>query len=314
MINLSQKKILVTGADGFVGRHLVENLLQKRGVPKENVFLPAARELDLTKWEDCRKAVAGQEVVIHLAAKVGGIGFNLEKPGELFYENLMMGTQLMEAARQAGVQKFVGVATVCAYPKFAPVPFKEDDMWNGYPEETNAPYGLAKKMMLVQAQAYRKQYGFNAVTLFPVNMYGPGDSFDPQKSHVIAALIKKVDDAKKEGRAFIDVWGTGSASREFLYAPDGAEGILLAAEQYDKPEAVNIGSGKEITIKELVGLIAQLMDFKGEIRWDASKPDGQPRRMLDVSRAQKEFGFTATTDFMEGLKNTIAWYHKNHGK
>ncbi len=311
MIDLAKKKIVVTGADGFVGRRLVENLLKKRGVLRQNLFLPTLADLDLRTFEGCKKAVQGQEVVIHLAAKVGGIGFNMEKPGELFYDNLIMGTQLMEAARQAGVEKFVGVATVCAYPKFTPVPFREDDLWNGYPEETNAPYGLAKKMLLVQAQAYRKQYGFNAVTLFPVNMYGPGDMFDPAKSHVIAALIKKIYDAKKAGQSSIEVWGTGRASREFIYVEDSVEGILLAAEKYEKPDPVNIGSGKEITIKELAPLIARLMDFTGEITWNASKPDGQPRRMLDVSRAKKEFGFEAKYDFTEGLKKTIEWYKEN---
>ena len=311
MIDLSKKKILVTGAHGFVGRHLVKNLLEKRRVPKENLFLPTFKDLDLRRWEDCQKAVKGQHIVIHLAAKVGGIGFNLEKPGELFYDNLMMGTNLMEAARQAGVEKFVAVMTVCAYPKFTPVPFKEDDLWNGYPEETNAPYGLAKKMMLVQAQAYRKQYGFNAISLLPVNMYGPEDTFDPSRSHVISALIKKFYDAKKEGKQHIDIWGTGKASREFLYVEDGAEGILLATEKYDKEDPVNIGVGKEMTIRELVDTIAKLTDFKGEIKWDASKPDGQPRRMLDMTRAKQEFGFEAKTDFTEGLKNTITWYEKN---
>ncbi|OGZ68555.1 MAG: GDP-fucose synthetase [Candidatus Staskawiczbacteria bacterium RIFCSPHIGHO2_02_FULL_34_9] len=311
MINLAEKKILITGAHGFVGQHLVENLLEKRGVAKENLFLPTAEELDLRKWEDCQKAVKGQDIVIHLAAKVGGIGYNLERPGELFYDNLMMGTNLMEAARQEGIKKFVGVITVCAYPKFTPVPFKEDDLWLGYPEETNAPYGLAKKMMLVQAQAYRKQYGFNAISLLPVNMYGPGDAFDPKKSHVISALIKKVHDAKRDQKSFIEIWGTGKASREFLYVEDGVEGILLATEKYDKADPVNIGVEKEITIKDLVDTIVKLTDFKGEIKWDSSKPDGQPRRMLDTSRAKEELGFEAKTDFIEGLKNTIEWYEQH---
>ncbi len=308
---LWDKKILVTGAHGFMGQYLIKNLLEKRKVPKENLFLPTFEELDLRKWEDCKKAVRGQNIVIHLAAKVGGIGFNLEKPGELFFDNLVMGANLMEAARQEGVEKFVAVITVCAYPKFTPVPFKEDDLWNGYPEETNAPYGLAKKMLLVQAQAYRKQYGFNAISLLPVNMYGPGDNFDPSKSHVIAALIKKFHDAKKNGIDHVEIWGTGKVSREFLYAEDGVEGILLAAEKYDKEDPMNIGVGKEITIKDLVDVIVKLTDFKGEIRWDASKPDGQPRRMLDVSRAKQELGFEPKTDFVEGLKNTIEWYEQN---
>jgi len=314
MINLAQKKILITGANGFVGKHLVRNLLEKRKVPKENLFLPAIGDLDLRKWEDCQKAVKGQNIIIHLAAKVGGVGLNREKPGELFYDNIIMGVQLMEAARSAGVEKFVAIGTVCAYPKFTPVPFKEEDLWSGYPEETNAPYGLAKKMLLVQSQAYRQQYGFNAVYLLPVNMYGPGDNFNPGSSHVIAALIKKIYEAKEENRDYIEVWGTGKATREFLYAGDGAEGIISAAEKYDKPEPVNIGSGMEISIKDLVQLICKLMDFKGEIRWDASKPDGQPRRRLDVSRAEKEFGFKAKTDFEEGLGKTIQWYRENTNK
>ena len=311
MLNLSKKKILITGAQGFVGKHLVKNLLEKRKVAKENLFLPTFEELDLRKWEDCQKAVKRQEIIIHLAAKVGGIGLNREIPGEMFYDNAIMGIQLMEAARQAGVEKFVAISTICAYPKFTPVPFKEDDLWLGYPEETNAPYGLAKKMSLVQAQAYRQQYGFNAISLIPVNMYGQGDSFDPKKSHVIAALISKVYQAKKEGKNFIEVWGTGKATREFLYVEDGAEGIILATEKYDKPEPVNLGSGMEISIKDLAELICKLMDFKGEIRWDTSKPDGQPRRRLDTSKAEKEFGFQAKTNFEEGLKKTIQWYEEN---
>ena len=311
MLNLSKKKILITGAQGFVGKHLVKNLLEKRKVAKENLFLPTFEELDLRKWEDCQKAVKRQEIIIHLAAKVGGIGLNREIPGEMFYDNAIMSIQLMEAARQAGVEKFVAISTICAYPKFTPVPFKEDDLWLGYPEETNAPYGLAKKMSLVQAQAYRQQYGFNAISLIPVNMYGQGDSFDPKKSHVIAALIRKVYQAKKEGKNFIEVWGTGKATREFLYVEDGAEGIILATEKYDKPEPVNLGSGMEISIKDLAELICKLMDFKGEIRWDTSKPDGQPRRRLDTSKAEKEFGFQAKTNFEEGLKKTIQWYEEN---
>jgi GDP-L-fucose synthase len=310
MIDLTKKKILITGAQGFVGKHLVKNLLRKRKVPKENLFLPTIEDLDLRKWEDCQKAVRGQDIVIHLAAKVGGIGLNQEIPGEMFYDNIIMGAHLMEAARLAGVEKFVGIMTVCSYPKFTPVPFKEENLWLGYPEETNAPYGLAKKMLLVQAQAYRQQYGFNAISLIPVNMYGPGDSFDPRKSHVIAALIRKVYEAKKENRDYIEVWGTGKASREFLYVEDGAEGIILATEKYDKPEPVNLGSGMEISIEDLVKLICKLMDFKGEIRWDTSRPDGQPRRRLDTSRAREEFGFVAKTDFKTGLRKTIDWWQK----
>ena len=313
MINLAKKKILITGAHGFLGKHLVKNLLEKRKVPKENLFLPTVEEFDLIKWENCQKAVKDQEIVIHLAAKVGGIGANRERPGEFFYDNAVMGIQLTEAARQAGVEKFVAIGTICAYPKFTPVPFKEENLWNGYPEETNAPYGLAKKMLLVQAQAYRKQYGFNVIYLLPVNMYGPGDNFDPKSSHVIAALIRKVYEAKRDGRDYIEVWGTGKPTREFLYVEDGAEGIILATEKYDKPDPVNLGSGMEISIKDLVKLICQLMDFKGEIRWDTSKPDGQPRRMLDISRAKKEFDFRAKTKFEEGLKKTIDWYIKENG-
>lgn len=311
MIDLTKKKILITGAWGFLGKHLTKNLLEKRKVPRENLFLPTSQELDLRKWENCQKAVQGQDIVIHLAAKVGGIGLNREKPGELFYDNLIMGIQLMEAARQVGVEKFVAIGTVCAYPKFTPVPFKEKDLWSGYPEETNAPYGLAKKMLLVQSQAYRQQYGFNSIFLLPVNMYGPGDNFDPKSSHVIAALIRKVYEAKEEGRNYIEVWGTGRVTREFLYVEDGAEGIILATEKYDKPEPVNLGSGMEISIKDLTKLICQFMNFKGEIRWDISKPDGQPRRCLDISRAKKEFGFEAKTNFEEGLKKTIDWYIRN---
>jgi GDP-L-fucose synthase len=311
MINLTKKKILITGAHGFVGKHLVKNLLEKRKIPKENLFLPTFEEADLRKYESCQKVVEGQDIVIHLAARVGGICFNQASPGEMFYDNIIMGVQLMETARIAKVEKFMAVGTVCAYPKFTPVPFKEENLWSGYPEETNAPYGLAKKMLLVQAQAYRQQYGFNAIYLLPVNMYGPFDTFDPEKSHVIAALIKKVYDAKKEGKNYIELWGTGKATREFLYVEDGTEGIILATEKYDKPEPINLGSGMEISIKDLAKLICKLMDFKGEIRWDTSKPDGQPRRRLDTSRAEKEFGFKAKTDFNEGLRKTIKWYEES---
>lgn len=308
MIDLLKKKILITGAQGFLGRHLVRNLLEKRKIPKENLFLPSFQELDLRVWENCQKAVKNQDIVIHLAAQVGGIGFNQKKPGELFYNNAIMGLQLIEAARKADVEKFAALGTVCSYPKFTQVPFKEDDLWQGYPEETNAPYGLAKKMLLVQSQSYRTQYGFNAIFLMPVNMYGPGDTFDPERSHVIAALIKKIADAKREKKGFIDVWGTGKATREFLYVEDGVEGILLAVEKYDKPEPVNLGSGKEISIADLVKLLSRLMDFQGEIRYDFSKPDGQPKRKLDTSRAFQEFGFEVKTSFEQGLQKTIEWY------
>jgi len=308
-MDLKGKKILITGGHGFLGRHLVEVLLQ-RGVVREDLSLPAFPETDLRRWEDCAAAVRGRDVVIHLAAKVGGIGFNMERPGEFFYDNLVMGAHLMEAARQAGVRKFVGIGTICSYPKFTPTPFKEDDLWNGYPEETNAPYGLAKKMLLVQADAYRRQYGLDAITLFPVNMYGPGDSFDPARSHVIPALIKKVADAKRDGSDHIVVWGTGKATREFLYVKDGALAIAMAAESYDKPGPMNVGSGLEISIRDLVGLVCKLMDFNGRVEWDASKPDGQPRRMLDISRIRREIGFEARTDLEAGLKETIDWYYR----
>ena len=308
MINLSEKRILITGAHGFVGKHLVNNLLEKRKVSKENLFLPTVEDLDLRKWENCQEAVKNQDIVIHLAAKVGGIGLNKEKPGELFYDNIIMGVQLLEAGRRAGLEKFVTIGTICAYPKFTPIPFKENDLWNGYPEETNAPYGLAKKMLLVQSQAYRDQYNFNAIYLLPVNLYGPGDNFNLKSSHVIPALIRKVAEAKKENKNYIEVWGTGKATREFLYVEDVAEGIILATEKYDKTEPVNLGSGTEVSIKDLVELICKLMSFDGKIHWDETKPDGQPKRRLDVSRAKKEFGFQSQTSLEEGLKIVIGWY------
>jgi GDP-L-fucose synthase len=303
----ADKRVMVTGGAGFLGSYVVEEL-QRQGCRK--IFVPRSRDYDLTDSVQIQRAFDdGQpDIVIHLAAKVGGIGINAEKPGEFFYENLIMGVQLMEIARRRNVQKFVAIGTVCAYPKFTPVPFKEEDLWNGYPEETNAPYGLAKKMLLVQAQAYRKQYGFNAIYLLPANLYGPGDNFDPRSSHVIPALIKKCIDAKERGEDHIVVWGTGRASREFLYVADAARAIVLAAERYNSPEPVNIGSGREITIKDLVTLIAELTGFTGQIVWDTSKPDGQPRRCLDTSRAEREFGFRATTDLREGLRKTIDWY------
>jgi GDP-L-fucose synthase len=312
-MDLKSKKIAVTGGDGFLGRQVARKL-KERGAPEENIFIPRFGEFDLRNRADAERAVKGRDLVIHLAAKVGGIGFNRERPGEIFYDNIVMGAEVMEASRKAGVEKFLAVGTICSYPKFTPVPFKEEDLWNGYPEETNAPYGLAKKMLLVQAQAYREQYGMNAVVLFPTNLYGPGDNFSPESSHVIPALIRKVAEAKREGKKFIEVWGTGKPTREFLYVEDAAEGIILAAEKYDKPEPVNLGSGEEISIKDLVGLICRLMDFEGEIRWDATKPDGQPRRRLDTSRAEREFGFRAKTDFETGLKKTITWYLNDNRK
>src|SRR3989344_278110 len=306
-IDLRNKKILVTGGSGFLGTQVVDEL-KRRGVSSDSILVPRSSDCDLRVWENCQRIVKGVDVIIHLAAKVGGIGFNLEHPGELFYDNLIMGALMMEATRQASVKKFVAVGTICAYPKFSPIPFKEDDLWNGYPEETNAPYGLAKKMLLVQAQSYRQQYGFNAVFLLPVNLYGPGDMFDPKQSHVIPALIKKFSEAVRDNKKMVDVWGTGIATREFLFVRDAARAIVLAADKYNKSDPVNIGSGMEVSIKDLVQKIAGMAGFVGEIRWDASKPDGQPRRQLDVSRAQKEFGFSAEMDFNAGLKETIEWY------
>lgn len=306
----TNKKILVTGGAGFLGSFIVARLIKESGVKHGNIRVPRSKEIDLRKWENCVKSTTGMDIVIHLAAKVGGIGFNKRYPATLFYDNAIMGIQLMEAARQEGVQKFVAIGTVCAYPKYTPVPFREEDLWNGYPDETNAPYGVAKRILLVQVQAYREQYGFNAIYLLPVNLYGPRDNFDPERSHVIPALIKKMVDAKLEGRNHVVVWGTGQATREFLYVEDAAEGILLATEKYDKIDPVNLGASKEITVKELVHLIATLTGYDGKIIWDTSKPDGQPRRCLDTSKAKREFGFEARTDLKEGLKKTIEWYTK----
>jgi GDP-L-fucose synthase len=304
------KEILLTGGAGFLGSSIVEQLLQK-GVSQEQISIPRSHETDLRIWENCVDAVKGKDVVIHLAARVGGIGFNQKYPALLFYDNAIMGIQLIEAARREGVEKCVVLGTVCAYPKFTPVPFQEKDLWDGYPEETNAPYGLAKKMLLVQSQAYRQQYGFNSIYLLPVNLYGPRDNFDPESSHVIPALIKKFVEAVEDNHRTVEIWGTGAASREFLYVDDCARAIVLAAEQYNKSDPVNIGAGREISIKELVTLIGKLTGFEGNIYWDSSKPDGQPRRCLDVSRAQQEFGFEARTSFEEGLKATIDWYMNN---
>lgn len=300
-------KVLVTGGHGFLGKYLLKKL-EKREC--KQIIAPSIEECDLKKEENISNLykTAKPDLVIHLAAAVGGIGANIKYPATYFYDNLIMGVQLIEQARRFNIDKFVAIGTICAYPKFTPVPFKEDDLWSGYPEETNAPYGLAKKMLLVQAQAYRKQYGFNCIYLLPVNMYGVGDNFNPEVSHVIPALIKKCVDAKEKGENSITVWGTGKASREFLYVEDGAEGILLASEKYNKPDPVNIGAGFEITIKDLVALIIKLTGFKGKINWDASKPDGQPRRCLDASKAKEEFGFEAKVKFEEGLKQTIDWY------
>jgi GDP-L-fucose synthase len=303
----SGRRVMVTGGAGFLGSVVVRRL-QEAGA--HDVFVPKVEEYDLRTRADIDRALADgkPDLVIHLAAVVGGIGANRENPGRFFYDNAIMGIQLIEQARLAGVAKFLTVGTVCAYPKFTPVPFHEDDIWNGYPEETNAPYGLAKKMLLVQSQAYRDQYGFNAIYLIPVNLYGPGDNFDPASSHVIPALIKKCVDAREAGDAFIEAWGTGSASREFLYVEDAARGIVLAAERYDGREPVNLGVGSEITIRSLTELIVRLTRFQGEVRWDPSKPDGQPRRALDTTRARESFGFTAGTNFKDGLRATIDWY------
>jgi GDP-L-fucose synthase len=306
----TNKKITITGGSGFLGAYVVDTL-RRYGARDELMTIPRRATDDLRQWEVCRRVVEGQDLVIHLAATVGGIGINREKPGEFFYDNLMMGVQLMEAARQAGVGKFVAIGTICAYPKFTPIPFREENLWDGYPEETNAPYGLAKKMLLVQGQAYRQQYGFQSIYLLPVNLYGPSDNFDPRSSHVIPALIKKCVDAIERSAPAIEVWGDGSPTREFLYVEDAAAGIVLAAEHYDGDEPVNLGSGMEISIRDLVETIARLTGYNGDIVWDSTKPNGQPRRQLDVSRAEQFFGFRARTSFEEGLRRTIEWYRQS---
>jgi GDP-L-fucose synthase len=305
-----QQRVIVTGGAGFLGSHVVEQLRQ-RGCP--HIVAPRSRDCDLRDraaihqlFRDTRPTL-----VIHLAAVVGGIGANRAHPGRFFYENAIMGIELIEQARLVHVPKLVVAGTICAYPKFTPVPFREADLWNGYPEETNAPYGIAKKALLVQCQAYRQEYGLNAIYLLPVNLYGPGDNFDPASSHVIPALIRKCVEARRQGAPFIECWGTGNATREFLYVADAAEGLLLAAERYNKPEPVNLGSGMEISIRDLVTLIAQLTDYRGDIRWDATQPDGQPRRCLDTTVAEREFGFRAGTPFETGLRETIAWFEAN---
>jgi GDP-L-fucose synthase len=298
---------MVTGGAGFLGQAVVRRL---QAVGVQDIFVPRSTDHDLRTVEGIRRAlsVGEPEVIIHLAAVVGGIGANRENPGRFFHDNAVMGIELMEQARLARVEKFVQIGTVCSYPKYTPVPFREDDIWDGYPEETNAPYGLAKKMLLVQGQAYRQQYGFDVIHLIPVNLYGPGDNFDPASSHVIPALIKKCVDARERGDDHIEVWGTGSASREFLYVDDAADGIVLATQLYDGGDPVNLGVGREITIRALVELIVRLTGFRGEIRWDPTKPDGQPRRALDTSRARERFGFDAAISFEDGLRETIAWY------
>ena len=306
-LDLSQKRLCVTGGAGFLGKHLIARL-EHYGA--KDIFVPRSADYDLVKGEDIARMMddAQPDIIIHLAAKVGGIGANMEKPGEFFYDNLMMGIQLIHQSWQRGVEKFVAVGTICAYPKYTPIPFKEEEIWNGYPEETNAPYGLAKKMLLVQSQSYREQYGYNSVFLLPVNLYGPGDNFNPASSHVIPALIRKCLEAKERGDKQIVAWGDGSPTREFIYAEDAAEGIALATMRYNSSDPVNIGSSFEISIKDLTETIARLCDFEGEVVWDTSKPNGQPRRKLDTTRAKERFGFEAKTDFEEGLKKTIAWY------
>ena len=312
-IDLSTKRICVTGGAGFLGQHLVRNL-QSKGA--HDIFIPRYPEYDLVKSEDIARMLADAQpdIIIHLAAHVGGIGANLARPAEFFYDNLMMGVQLMHQAWQRGVEKVVALGTICAYPKFTPIPFKEEHLWDGYPEETNAPYGLAKKMLLVQSQAYRQQYGFNSIFLLPVNLYGPGDNFDLASSHVIPALIRKCIEAKEQGADEIVAWGDGSPTREFLYVEDAAEGIALATQYYNRSDPVNLGSNFEISIKDLTELIARLTGFEGRVRWDTSKPNGQPRRKLDTTRAKEYFGFSARTNFEDGLRKTINWYLANRSK
>lgn len=309
-LELTNKRILVTGGAGFLGQEVVSQLIAA-GANPDKITIPRSRDYDLRDMEACKRAADQQDVIIHLAAHVGGIGLNREKPAELFYDNLMMGAQLIHAAYDAGVEKFVCVGTICAYPKFTPVPFKEEDIWNGYPEETNAPYGVAKKALLVQLQAYRQQYNFDGIYLLPVNLYGPNDNFNPNSSHVIPALIRKVYEAQQRGDKTIPVWGDGSPTREFLYSEDAARGIVMGTQFYSGDEPVNLGTGYEISIKDLVELICELMGFEGELVWQTDKPNGQPRRCLDTTRAKEYFGFEAKVDFKQGLKNTIEWYRQN---
>jgi GDP-L-fucose synthase len=303
------KRVLVTGGSGFLGSRVVARLRASSHPPAE-IFVPRRKDYDLVRYENVVRVYEDSrpDVVIHLAARVGGIGANRENPGSFFYENLMMGAQLLEIGRQRAIEKFVAIGTICAYPKFTPLPFKEENLWNGYPEETNAPYGLAKKMLLVQSQAYREQYGFNSIFLLPVNLYGPGDNFDPASSHAIPAITRKCVDAIRQGRNEIVLWGTGNPTREFLHVDDAAEGIVLATERYNESDPVNLGSGMEISIRELAEMIARVTGFTGRIIWDTSQPDGQPRRSLDTTRARERFGFTARTPFEAGLREMIEWF------
>jgi len=308
------RRVLVTGGSGFLGSRVVDKIQSKSPGPAE-VFIPRRKDYDLVGYDNVLRVYrdAKPDIVIHLAAQVGGIGANRANPGKFFYDNLMMGTQLIEVGRQLGIEKFTAIGTICAYPKYTPIPFKEEDLWNGYPEETNAPYGLAKKMLLVQSQAYREQYGFNSIFLLPVNLYGPRDNFDPASSHAIPAIIKKCVDTMREGRNEIVLWGTGKPTREFLHVDDAAEGIVLATERYNESNPVNLGSSMEISIRDLAEMITRITGFKGRIVWDTSQPDGQPRRCLDTTKAEQLFGFRAKVPFEEGLRETIDWYVKEHG-
>jgi GDP-L-fucose synthase len=310
MLNWQKKNVLVTGGKGFLGSYVVELLKRKKA---KRIITPSSIECDLTNVSNCRRIVKDVDIIFHLAAKVGGIGLNRERPGELFYDNLLMGTQLMNEARKANVEKLMALGTICSYPKFTPLPFSEENIWAGYPEETNAPYGLAKKMLLVQSQAYREQYGFKSITIFPTNLYGPRDNFSPDSSHVIPAMILKIYNATKSGSKSISLWGDGSPTRDFLYVQDAARGIVLAAEKYDDPDPINLGSGQEISIKSLIITISKLMHYKGAIDWDTTKPNGQPRRCVSIRRAEQKLGFKPSIDLDEGLRKTISWF-KKHAK